>query len=745
MGTHPEQRLISVTQPPTMPQVPAAIPAVSQLPEPPRGIDLILILTRLMRYRWLILAIMLPAFVLGLIKIKTSAPIFKANALVLIESKGNAAQLSPEASMSMFGFAQSRSPTEIEIIKSRRVMGNVVDTLNLTNQINPVQQDWFGRVFSSRTVAPVLELDRLLIAPRFAGLVLTVTIQGPGKFRIVAAGMPARSGVVGVDYWLADGAVRLSIKHLSGSTGQVFQISQQDRLAAIMGLQSTVTIAERGRSTGVLEVSMTGPSKIELERILNAVIEQFRNQSAGRAVAELDSSKEFLKDQLPKVKTDLYAAEERLNQFQRANQSIVLISQAEGTLSRQAMLEVQLNELELQESEIKRAYKPSHPIYRSLLDKRSLLQAERARAVSETRALPGTQQTLLRLKRDVEVNQQIYVQLLNQAQEVDVLKAGTIGNIRILDSAVAFPTPVAPNPGNLMLMSLLAGAGLVVLLILTLEQLRRGIESPEQIESAGLNVPAVVPLSAVQTRAERLLRRNRNNQHPQLLAWSDPHDPAIEALRGLRTSLQFRLMQANNQVVMFSGPAPDVGKSFITANLGAILATAGQRVLLIDGDLRRGYLHKLFRIPLKSRGLSDYLAGSESPEGFVYKTESPTLTLLPRGGITANPSELLLSPRLPALLEWAREHYDLILIDTPPILAVTDAAIIGQFAGTTYLVARHKRVTVREIEATVRRFALSGVRVRDCILNGLAKEVGYGYSGYGYGGYYNYHYKGKSN
>ena len=715
--------------------------SAANAPAEQRGIDFILLFNRAMRYRWAVLAIMSLAALNGFIAVKTAVNIYKANALVLIEAKNNASQVGSAASMSMAGFSETMSPTEIEIIKSRRVMGNVVDVLSLTNQVSPVEQGLLGKLFAPISTQPVLVLDQLLMAPRLKGAVLKVTITGPARFMIEGEGISRSSGRVGVDYWLHDGAIRLRIKQLAGDIGQVFYLSQNDRLNTVLGLQGAVQVAERGRGTGVLEVSMTGANRVELERILNAVVEQLRKQSAGRAVAELSSSQDFLQLQLPKIKSDLYAAEDRLNQFQRNNQSIAVEARTAGTVARQADIETQLNELQLQESELKRSYKPSHPVYRALLDKRSLLLSERARALGESRTLPDMQQKLLRLKRDVEVNQQMYLQLLNQSQEVDVLKAGTIGNIRILDTAIVFPGPIAPNASNLMLMSLLVGVGLSFLLILLLEQLRRGVESPEQIEAIGMNVPAVIPLSVTQRRYDRLLRSTRPKGKHTLLAWASPDDSAIEALRGLRTSLKFRLAQASNQIVMLSGPAPGVGKSFISANLAATLAEGGQRILLIDGDLRRGYLHKFFNVPAKHQGLSDYLQSQDTPESYVNVTERPNLSVIPRGAITDNPSELLLSTKLQQLMEWASERFDLILIDSPPILAVTDAAIIGQLAGTTYIVARHKRVTLHEIEATVRRFSLSGIRINDCILNGLEADVGYGYGGYGYGGYYNYQYQ----
>ncbi|WP_156501271.1 GNVR domain-containing protein, partial [Alcanivorax sp. HI0044] len=259
--------------------------------------------------------------------------------------------------------------------------------------------------------------------------------------------------------------------------------------------------------------------------------------------------------------------------------------------------EGKINELKIKESEISARFTREHPAYRTLIQQRGSLNQEKEQLNSQIKALPETQQEVLRLMRDVEVNQEIYVGLLNKVQELRIMKAGTVGSVRIIDKALVQPEPVKPKkPLVAILAAMLGGMGAVGY-VLVKAAFNRGIESPEQLEEQGISVYASIPLSEHQQKVDRLealkRRRHKKNKEPiPLLALSDPNDLAIEALRSLRTSLHFAMMEASNKVLMVSGPSPGVGKSFVTANLAAVLAQTGQNVVVIDADMRKGHMHR---------------------------------------------------------------------------------------------------------------------------------------------------------
>jgi len=403
-------------------------------------------------------------------------------------------------------------------------------------------------------------------------------------------------------------------------------------------------------------------------------------------------------------------------------------------------LEAQLNELTFKESDISQRFTKDHPAYIALLDKREVLLAKKKHLNEQIKQLPKTQRDILRMKRDVEVNQQIYIQLLNKIQELNVLKAGTVGNVRILDNAQAYSQAVKPKKSLIVVLATLLGGMLAVAVVLVRAALHKGVENPDEIEALGLPVYASIPMSDWQAEMDAKLKNNKRKKklalHETLLAESNPADLAIEALRGLRTSMHFAMMEAKNNVVMISGPAPGIGKSFVSVNFAAVIAKTGQKVLLVDADMRKGYLQRHFNLALDN-GLSEMLSGKLDIKDIIKTSGIDNLDVITRGQVPPNPSELLMHPRFSDFITWASSEYDLVLIDTPPVLAVTDPSIVGALVGTTLMVGRFGQNTVKEIDVARHRFEMAGIEVKGFILNAVEKKAS---ASYGYG-YYNYSYE----
>jgi len=194
------------------------------------------------------------------------------------------------------------------------------------------------------------------------------------------------------------------------------------------------------------------------------------------------------------------------------------------------------------------------------------------------------------------------------------------------------------------------------------------------------------------------------------------------------------MMDADNKILMITGPSPEVGKSFVSANLGVVLAQTGQRVLVIDADMRKGHLHRYFQAASQP-GLSTYLSGQSSKEDIIQSSIVDKLDFIARGKAPPNPSELLMHERFKTLMDSLSDDYDLILVDTPPILAVTDAAIVGQLAGSSLLVTRFGLNSIKEVDAALTRFAQNKVDIKGAILNCMERRATneYGYYAYEYG------------
>ncbi|MFA4740514.1 polysaccharide biosynthesis tyrosine autokinase [Vibrio vulnificus] len=705
-------------------------------------IDLGKLLGILLDAKWIILVTTFFFAVGGVAVALLSTPIYKADALLQIEekSKGGIGSLVGGDMGELFS-QESSATTEIEIIKSRMILGDTVDKFNLTTVAEPKYLPVIGKGLA-RIAGKVnqIEVSRYTVPEYAQEMKHTLVVLDSEKktYQLIrgdeqvvlqgVAGEPAKK----------DG-YELFVTELRSHNEQEFSLSQQSRLEAIEWLKKNLAISERGKQTGILMLSFEGENRNQISEILNHISQTYFLQNVERNSAEAEKSLTFLKGHLPDIKNSLTTAEDTLNRFRQDNESIDLGLEAKSTLDVMVKLEAQLNELTFKESEISQRFTKDHPAYRSLLDKRETLLKERERLNQQVQKLPKTQREVLRMTRDVEVNQQIYIQLLNKVQELSIIKAGTVGNVRILDEAQSYAKPVKPKKPLIVVLATLLGGMLSVALVLVKAAFHRGVENPDEIEQIGLSVYASVPKSNLQLELANKLARKKRNTDLTLLAESNPADLSIEALRGLRTSLHFAMMEAKNNVLMISGPAPGIGKSFVSTNFAAVAAKTGQKVLLIDADMRKGYLQQCFGLNWEN-GLSDLLSGKVTRDVAVQSAKVENLDIITRGQVPPNPSELLMHPRFKDLVDWASEHYDLVIIDTPPVLAVTDPSIVGAIAGTTLMVARFGQNTVKEIDVARSRFEQAGIEVKGVILNAIEKKAS---SSYGYG-YYNYSY-GESN
>ncbi len=720
------------------------IMSVSQnLPEkntsPSDEIDLGKLFGILVDNRWSIILITFVFAVVGVAYALLATPIYKADALIQVEEKSSGMPALGDMG-ELFG-SESSATTEIEIVKSRMIIGKTIDKFNLTTVITPQYLPVIGKGLARLKDTSIgvkvsrFEIPQNVIDPVYT---LTVTDEGSGLYKLTD--VDERKILIGKVGELAiDGDYRLFITALNADTGSVFTLVKQSRLDATQDLQRNLAVGELGKQTGILQLSLTGENRADVENILNDISQNYLLQNVERNSAEAENSLEFLRSHLPNIKAELTSAEDKLNRFRQDNDSIDLGLEAKSTLEVMVTLEAQLNELTFKESDISQRFTKEHPAYLSLIDKRQTLLNERDKVNRQVQKLPKTQREVLRMTRDVEVNQQIYIQLLNKVQELNIVKASTVGNVRILDTAQSYTRSVKPKKPLIVVLATLLGGMLAITAALLRAAFHRGVENPDDIEAIGLPVYASIPMSDWQVELDKK-RQNKKIKtlNETLLTISNPADLSVEALRSLRTSLHFAMMEAKNNILMISGPSPSIGKSFVSANMGAVVAKAGQRILVIDADMRKGRMECQMATTHKS-GLSDYLSGQMPIEATIKELSIENFHYISRGDVPPNPSELLLHPRFQVLMEWASANYDMVIIDTPPILAVTDAAIVGAHAGTTFMVGRFSLNTAKEIDVAKQRFEKNGIEVKGFILNAVVRKASSYYGG-NYG-YYNYSYE----
>ncbi len=699
-------------------------------------LDLGRLIGEIIDHRKLIVSITAFFTLLALVYVVFSTPIYQADALIQVEQKqGNAilnnlSQMLPDS--------QPQSAPEIALIQSRMILGKTVDDLNLQTIIKKSYFPIFGRGFA-RLLGEnegSLSISRLYVHNVGNDSVkLKLTVRD-GKHYEIDFNNKKINGYVGQLYENDDFSIK--VDKMDAKPGSEYNIYYESRLKAISDLQNTLSVADQGKDTGMLTISLTGEDPSIIERIVESISDNYLAQNIARQAAQDAKSLEFLNKQLPQVRSDLDIAEDKLNQYRRKNDSVDLSLEAKSVLDQIVNVDNQLNELTFRESEISQLYTKEHPTYKALMEKRKTLQEEKAKLNKKVSTMPETQQEILRLSRDVESGRAVYMQLLNRQQELSIAKSSAIGNVRIIDNAVTQPKPVKPKKVLIVLLGFVFGGVISICIVLLRVFLRRGIESPEQLEELGINVYASVPVAEIISKTaskKGTFTKKQNDFDKGLLALVNPTDLAIEAIRGLRTSLHFAMMESRNNILMISGASPNAGKTFISSNLAAVISQSGKKVLFIDTDMRKGYAHKLFNVQPEN-GLSDYLSKRIELEKVIKQTSIAGLEFISRGMIPPNPAELLMHQRMGEFLNWANEHYDMVILDTPPILAVTDAAVIGNYAGTTLLVARFELNTTKEMTIAFKRFDQSGINVKGCILNGIVKKASsyyrYGYHHYGY-------------
>ena len=707
--------------------------------EESNGWDLAHLVGQLIDHRWIIVAVTAFFMLMATLYTLFATPIYSADAMVQVEQKNTASVLNELQDVIP---TTPASDTEIQIIESRMVIGKTVNDLGLDTVIQqnyfPVIGKGLSRLMGNKPAQ--IAISRLEIPRSIDKRTVELEVTGPQTYTVSKDGDELFKGRVG--QLEQHGDVTMLVSGIQADEGTSFSVTKLSDLQAIKTVLGALTVADKGKTTGVLGLEFQDEDQEQASRVLNQIVNNYLLQNVERKSEQAEKSLEFLRTQLPNVRAKLDDAEDKLNTFRRQNESVDMSLEAKSALDSSVSVQSQLNELTFREAEVSQLFTKDHPTYRALLEKRKTLEAEQAQLNKKISAMPQTQQEILRLTRDVQAGQEIYMQLLNRQQELGISKASTVGDVRIIDRAETSTSPVAPKKLLIIVAGLIVGLILSVGLVLLKALFHHGIDNPEQLEELGMNVYASVPLSEWQRKkdTEALARRGskeKSDPHNTLLALGNPTDLSIEAIRSLRTSLHFAMMEAKNNILMITGASPGIGKTFICANLATLVSKAGQRVLFIDGDMRRGYTHELLGADNKT-GLSNVLSGKSEFSPAMIQKGVYGFDFLPRGQVPPNPSELLMHRRMQELLDWASKNYDLVLIDTPPILAVTDASIIGKLAGTSLMVARFETNTTKELDVSYKRFAQNGIEIKGVILNAVVRKASNAY-GYGYD-YYNYEY-----
>lgn len=726
-------------------------------PSPPvdkeEDLDLVTILDVMIESRWLIALVTGAFLALGLLYAFATEPVYQTDIMIQVEeSPDSSAAKSMLGDVSSLFDVKSTAAAESQILASRLVVTRAVEQLRTYIEAGPrrfpVIGNWLARQNDNLSTPGLfgfggygwgserIDLQRFDVPQDLESKRFTLTVTDATHYRLSGSdldqpftGQVGRLETIPSSY----GNLSLLINSLRGNAGAEFVLRRFSKLKTIEKLQDNLDVQEKVKQSGILIASLQDTKPRRVADLLNAIATLYVAQNVARKSAEAAQSLQFLDTQLPEIKSRLEVAQARYTAMRDRRGSIDMTEEAKLALAQSADAKTRLLELQQRRDELILRFNPTHPAIRAIDEQLASLRRFTDTSAAQIKLLPDAQQDIVRSMLDVQVNTDLYTSLLNNFQQLQLVKAGKTGNVRLVDTAVTPEDPVKPKRLLVLLGSLLAGGFLGVVVAFVRNMLFRGISDPNEIERrSGLHVYSTIPLSERQQALSKRIRAKAPGV--KMLALDAPEDPSIESFRSLRTALQFTMFNAKNNVVLITGPAPSVGKSFVSANFATVLSTAGKRVLLIDADLRKGYLHQYFGLE-RGVGLSEIISGQSSVEAALHRGVVPDLDFISTGAQPRNPAELLLNDRLLKLVQEVSETYDIVVIDTAPVLVAADAGILAPAAGTVFLVAWASVTKMGEITESVKRLAQSGVEPTGVLFNGLnLMHVKYGY-GSKYGAY----------
>ena len=727
---------MNLSQPP-LPQLPPSAVEIQNSQDD--DINLIDLLDVVLDSRWLIAAITALAISGGVIFAMLSTPIFEANTLVQVEETkagGGAASSALGEAASLFDI-RSPASAEMELLRSRLIIGQVVENLQLSLNVSPKYAPLVGQWLSRGAIQPSspgvlgfggyvsgnesLKLSVFDIPAQYqsAGYKFSVVITQQGYSLLSPEGSLLTNGVIGqaADFSLGGSKGSILVTSYVGLPGAQFYVHRVSKLSAVEGLQKALSIAEQGKQSGIIRASLSGDDPAEIALTLNEIGTLYVRQNIARKAAEAEKTLSFLGTLLPQLRSQADESETKFNQFRNKNTVFDLSTEAKLVLEQSVKLQTSLLELQQRRKELEAKFTAQHPSVKTIDAQIKSVGAEIGNLAGKVKVFPTVEQDLLRLTRDLKVNNELYASLLNSSQQLRLVKEGKVGNVRIVDVAVVPEAHVKPKRTTIVGMALVIGLLLGVGAAFLRNAMRPGIKDPADIEQhTGLNVFSTIPLSPEQQLLSKKIKAKGKGTH--VLALQAPQDPAVEGLRSLRTALQFAMLDTTSNIVLITGPTPGVGKSFTSVNFAAVLAAANKKVLLIDADLRKGYMNQYFGLA-RGKGLSELVAGSSEWQDAVNKHVLPNLDFLSTGTLPPNPAEVLMAMVSSNLVAQLAENYDIVIIDTAPVLVAADTSILAASLGTVFLVAKAEVTSMAEIAESVKRLRQSGTATKGVIFNGM--------------------------
>lgn len=734
-------------------------------------IDLMALLFAILRGWKVIVFFAVLGLVIGILYSRYVNPTFKSDALIQIEenSKGVAA-LGADIS-ELIGSEVSKAQAEAELIRSRMILEPVVNLLHLRIRLSDPNIGALDRIKSNSTDTQInkpegvslktedgeAKISQFNVSQEYLNQSFTLTRSATGF--VLTNGFDDFKGQIGKAHLFkgTDGQIQIKVDDLPAD-GYSVNITKQSLQTTTDQINSALSVVEKGKQTGIIQLSMTGANQQQTSLILKQIVLSYIDQNQSRGSEETTKTISFMETQIPTLKKKLEDSEAVFNDFRKKYGTIDVGKEAELLLTENSQIDAQLNELKLKKADLTTYYTEEHPLVVQINEQLAVLNARKNEIDDTIAGLPEIQREFLQLSADTTINREIYLTLLKNYEQLKIVKAGQIGFARIIDLPISTYKAIAPKKLQIMILAMLLGAMLGTMLVLLKNMLRNVVKDPERIEAkTGIPVIATIPRSPIITRLNK-----KKSSNSRLLAYADNNSISYEAIKSLRTNLVFGMPSEGlgfqrAKVILITGESPGVGKSFISSNLTEVFTQLNKKTLIMDADMRLGQLHKVFNMG-QANGLADYLSqsneqtkrfnnpliGIEQASGlngsdiseFIHPTGIENMDFMPRGENPRNPASLLANGRFDSLMTELNLHYDYIIIDSPPVLAASDAMILAQHADKVLMVTRYEDSIEGQLVYAVNQMYKANIKVDGIILNdvqqGIMSKYSYHYS-YAYG------------
>ncbi|ENV10503.1 hypothetical protein F966_00267 [Acinetobacter higginsii] len=662
-------------------------------------------------YQWKIILICITLSVICAgIYLKVAKNNYSVDAKIqIIDSKQNPlASLAPQlASLSSFagislGGGQQSTQAEIEILQSRSVLIKTIQDLNLDIEINSTESLW-QKIVSKDTFHTdytrngvqvsdknnLFTIQQLKVPPQYLDKKLALIFKG-NSFTLISK----ETGQEILNNTLNQAPNSNTQWNIIIQSKQPLQgeyiLEKKSILASVKAILLKLKAGELSKQTGIINVSYSGTDKDHIIKVLNHIILTYQAKNLATKSVEKEKTLKFLDQQLPLLKQNLEQAEQKFNTFRETNGTIDIQQESVLYLKQSVELETQKIQLEQKKAELSAQYTAQHPVIQAIQAQIAMLSEKIGALDDALTKLPNKQSQYLQYYRDVQVQTQLYTNLLGTYQTLSLAKAGETGSARILDYPI---DPLKPRKLIILILSLLIGGFIGVLIALVRNMLQTGVRHRDEIEQAvGINTYVELPKAKHKTA------------------------PELHALKTFIPTLRFKLQQKQHNVALITSVTPNQNQGVIAQHLALYLSQAGQKVLVIDSDLYRGELDQLFKSTSKV-GLAEYLRGQANLDQIIVNTTYPNLSLIGRGQSNDEASISSHQSIFAQLMQQISNQYDYILISSAPILATSDSLNLAQFTGFNLCVVQYGQTQLKDIELAKSYFVNAGLEIDGLILD----------------------------